>query len=115
LIGSGTNYAVFGTYRAGRTKSSVYERDGSVERRRARTPARTRHDVVPILQRLDIVADQLVDGITDKRIGWREGAGNPDRAVAPGDRAGIGCCDIGAVEMVLDRVFADNFDGSPTP
>ena len=24
-------------------------------------------------------------------------------------------CDIGAVEMVLDRVFADNFDGRPTP
>lgn len=24
-------------------------------------------------------------------------------------------CDIGAVEVVLDRVFADNFDGRPTP
>jgi hypothetical protein len=24
-------------------------------------------------------------------------------------------CDIGAVEVVLDHVFADNFDGSPTP
>jgi hypothetical protein len=24
-------------------------------------------------------------------------------------------CDIGAVEVVLDRIFADNFDGTPTP
>jgi hypothetical protein len=24
-------------------------------------------------------------------------------------------CDIGAVEVVLDRLFADNFDGRPTP
>jgi hypothetical protein len=24
-------------------------------------------------------------------------------------------CDIGAVEVVLDRLLADNFDGRPTP
>jgi hypothetical protein len=24
-------------------------------------------------------------------------------------------CDIGAVEVVTDRIFADNFDGTPTP
>jgi len=27
---------------------------------------------------------------------------------------GVGC-DIGAVELVTDRIFADNLDGTPTP
>lgn len=72
---------------------------------------------LPLLGGLvDAMLPQPQSPLTDAATSCNDGAGNPVAI----DQLGLtrpqgGTCDIGAVELFTDRIFANNFDGTGTP